>query len=215
MSVQRIVEDAPPIDLQAEAQHTSGEVEEPVRNHQRLVSVNLWSMWQTGLLVSLNTNSRIPLLGFTCFSERDPDPPSVLTSDLCVYDSHVTCWSLSRSTCPSPPTGRETALLLPWCPMKHDSETSRRSPSVLLFMAWSRLSDDITRATSCLCLTNWRPSQNLKHFWLVLERWNHKLASLVFSLVSCNLCDVIRVSFPKFARRPLLPQMTFQWMFAE
>uniref|UniRef100_A0A665TWF5 DNA-directed RNA polymerase subunit beta n=1 Tax=Echeneis naucrates TaxID=173247 RepID=A0A665TWF5_ECHNA len=29
MSVQRIVEDAPPIDLQAEAQHTSGEVEEP------------------------------------------------------------------------------------------------------------------------------------------------------------------------------------------
>lgn len=32
MSVQRIVEDAPPIDLQAEAQHTSGEVEEPVSN---------------------------------------------------------------------------------------------------------------------------------------------------------------------------------------
>ena len=31
MSVQRIVEDAPPIDLQAEAQHTSGEIEEPVR----------------------------------------------------------------------------------------------------------------------------------------------------------------------------------------
>ncbi|ELK34709.1 DNA-directed RNA polymerase II subunit RPB2 [Myotis davidii] len=29
MSVQRIVEDAPPIDLQAEAQHASGEVEEP------------------------------------------------------------------------------------------------------------------------------------------------------------------------------------------
>lgn len=36
MSVQRIVEDAPPIDLQAEAQHTSGEVEDPV------------SEWQTG-----------------------------------------------------------------------------------------------------------------------------------------------------------------------
>lgn len=35
MSVQRIVEDAPPIDLQAEAQHTSGEVEEPVRNNTR------------------------------------------------------------------------------------------------------------------------------------------------------------------------------------
>lgn len=33
MSVQRIVEDAPPIDLQAEAQHTSGEVEEPVSKH--------------------------------------------------------------------------------------------------------------------------------------------------------------------------------------
>ena len=32
MSVQRIVEDAPPIDLQAEAQHTTGEVEEPVSN---------------------------------------------------------------------------------------------------------------------------------------------------------------------------------------
>ncbi|KAK1904743.1 DNA-directed RNA polymerase II subunit RPB2 [Dissostichus eleginoides] len=31
MSVQRIVEDAPPIDLQAEAQHTSGEVDEPPR----------------------------------------------------------------------------------------------------------------------------------------------------------------------------------------
>lgn len=30
MSVQRIVEDAPPIDLQAEAQHATGEVEEPV-----------------------------------------------------------------------------------------------------------------------------------------------------------------------------------------
>lgn len=30
MSVQRIVEDAPPIDLQAEAQHTSGQVETPV-----------------------------------------------------------------------------------------------------------------------------------------------------------------------------------------
>ncbi|MGH0154732.1 UNVERIFIED_CONTAM: hypothetical protein FKN15_028432 [Acipenser sinensis] len=31
MSVQRIVEDAPPIDLQAEAQHTTGEIEEPPR----------------------------------------------------------------------------------------------------------------------------------------------------------------------------------------
>jgi DNA-directed RNA polymerase II subunit RPB2 len=31
MSVQRIVEDAPPIELQAEAQHTSGTIESPVR----------------------------------------------------------------------------------------------------------------------------------------------------------------------------------------
>ena len=30
MSVQRIVEDTPPIDLQAEAQHTSGTLETPV-----------------------------------------------------------------------------------------------------------------------------------------------------------------------------------------
>lgn len=37
MSVQRIVEDAPPIDLQAEAQHTSGEVEEPVSMATRVV----------------------------------------------------------------------------------------------------------------------------------------------------------------------------------
>lgn len=37
MSVQRIVEDAPPIDLQAEAQHTSGEVEEPVRSSPVLI----------------------------------------------------------------------------------------------------------------------------------------------------------------------------------
>lgn len=35
MSVQRIVEDAPPIDLQAEAQHATGEVEEPVSGGSR------------------------------------------------------------------------------------------------------------------------------------------------------------------------------------
>lgn len=34
MSVQRIVEDSPQIDLQAEAQHTTGEVENPVRNNR-------------------------------------------------------------------------------------------------------------------------------------------------------------------------------------
>lgn len=38
MSVQRIVEDAPPIDLQAEAQHASGEVEEPVSSFFLCVS---------------------------------------------------------------------------------------------------------------------------------------------------------------------------------
>ncbi|CAO2639573.1 DNA-directed RNA polymerase II subunit RPB2 [Lemmus lemmus] len=37
MSVQRIVEDAPPIDLQAEAQHASGEVEEPVSRPRYLL----------------------------------------------------------------------------------------------------------------------------------------------------------------------------------
>lgn len=31
MSVQRIVEDSPAIELQAEAQHTSGEIETPVQ----------------------------------------------------------------------------------------------------------------------------------------------------------------------------------------
>lgn len=46
-------------------------------------------------------------------------------------------WSLSRSTCPNPPTGRETALRLPWCPMKPGWETSRRSSScVLLSPMW-------------------------------------------------------------------------------
>lgn len=37
MSVQRIVEDSPAIDLQAEAQHTSGELENPV-------SVLIWNV---------------------------------------------------------------------------------------------------------------------------------------------------------------------------
>lgn len=34
MSVQRIVEDSPAIDLQAEAQHTSGEIETPVSGNR-------------------------------------------------------------------------------------------------------------------------------------------------------------------------------------
>ena len=42
MSVQRIVEDAPPIDLQAEAQHTSGEVEDPVSDRQELSDTLLY-----------------------------------------------------------------------------------------------------------------------------------------------------------------------------
>ncbi|EMP29506.1 DNA-directed RNA polymerase II subunit RPB2 [Chelonia mydas] len=40
MSVQRIVEDAPPIDLQAEAQHATGEVEEPVLIAQEKMATN-------------------------------------------------------------------------------------------------------------------------------------------------------------------------------
>lgn len=48
----------------------------------------------------------------------------LLTSLVCF--SLVTCWSLSRFTCQSPPTGRETELRLPWCPMKPDWETLRK-----------------------------------------------------------------------------------------
>lgn len=39
MSVQRIVEDSPAIDLQAEAQHTSGEIETPVSDCYEIVRV--------------------------------------------------------------------------------------------------------------------------------------------------------------------------------
>lgn len=35
MSVQRIVEDTPSIELQAEAQHRRGEIETPVKNHSK------------------------------------------------------------------------------------------------------------------------------------------------------------------------------------
>lgn len=38
MSVQRIVEDSPQIDLQAEAQHTTGEVENPVSESKIVVN---------------------------------------------------------------------------------------------------------------------------------------------------------------------------------
>lgn len=41
MSVQRIVEDSPQIDLQAEAQHTTGEIENPVSNNKEIVLSNL------------------------------------------------------------------------------------------------------------------------------------------------------------------------------
>ena len=47
MSVQRIVEDSPQIDLQAEAQHTSGTVEVPVRVGYDLLLLSCWSnCWQ-------------------------------------------------------------------------------------------------------------------------------------------------------------------------
>jgi len=39
MSVQRIVEDSPQIDLQAEAQHTTGEVETPVSSKQNTSTI--------------------------------------------------------------------------------------------------------------------------------------------------------------------------------
>lgn len=50
--------------------------------------------------------------------------------------SLVIYWSLSRSTCPNPPTGRGMERRLPWCPMKPDCETSRGfSPR----LCWPRL----------------------------------------------------------------------------
>ena len=48
MSVQRIVEDSPQIELQAEAQHTSGEIENPVR-----CFCHLFFMWP--VLLELRT----------------------------------------------------------------------------------------------------------------------------------------------------------------
>lgn len=39
MSVQRIVEESPPIELQAEVQYTEADIEEPVRIHYFTVSV--------------------------------------------------------------------------------------------------------------------------------------------------------------------------------
>lgn len=45
MSVQRIVEDSPAIDLQAEAQHTSGEIETPVSSSQHNVPRELILIW--------------------------------------------------------------------------------------------------------------------------------------------------------------------------
>lgn len=41
MSVQRIVEESPAIELQAEAQHTSGEIETPVSQTHSSVSPDL------------------------------------------------------------------------------------------------------------------------------------------------------------------------------
>lgn len=45
MSVQRIVEDSPQIDLQAEAQHTSGEIETPVRKLTLSLLFLLWLVY--------------------------------------------------------------------------------------------------------------------------------------------------------------------------
>ena len=52
MSVQRIVEDAPPIDLQAEAQHTSGEVEDPVRTQLMMIIIIIINNNTFGTLVT-------------------------------------------------------------------------------------------------------------------------------------------------------------------
>lgn len=41
MSVQRIVEDSPQIDLQAEAQHTTGEIENPVSFSEFIILINI------------------------------------------------------------------------------------------------------------------------------------------------------------------------------
>lgn len=75
---------------------------------------------------------------YSCSNERRKmtGVPTVMTQErhLQMSDCNISngfslviCWSLSRSTCPNPPTGRETELHLPWCPMKPDCETSRRS----------------------------------------------------------------------------------------
>ena len=53
MSVQRIVEDAPPIDLQAEAQHTTGQVETPVScSHTLIVIQTSFRTLQTVIIMT-------------------------------------------------------------------------------------------------------------------------------------------------------------------
>lgn len=59
MSVQRIVEDSPQIDLQAEAQHTTGVVETPVRKG-RGISVNIKFELMMGDHYQINTQEKIP-----------------------------------------------------------------------------------------------------------------------------------------------------------
>lgn len=59
MSVQRIVEDSPAIDLQAEAQHTSGEVETPVSNSDEIVdrvSYNFVLLISAKILIEIRSN---------------------------------------------------------------------------------------------------------------------------------------------------------------
>lgn len=62
MSVQRIVEDSPAIDLQAEAQHTSGEIENPVsifRDPATNINFNIPHLFSATL--SLEVRSNLPI----------------------------------------------------------------------------------------------------------------------------------------------------------
>lgn len=104
---------------------------------------------------------RIGASGEACVPCCDTSPPRTDAWDRSVdCFSLVICWSLSRSTCPNPPTGRGMEHHLPWCPMKPDCETSRRfSP----FSAGTNMSLILSHPTSsgiqlpCM-LTSQRPS---------------------------------------------------------
>jgi DNA-directed RNA polymerase II subunit RPB2 len=53
MSVQRIVEDSPSVDLQAEAQHIGGEVDTPVRSHNKDINRN-WIIFNSNKCVIIH-----------------------------------------------------------------------------------------------------------------------------------------------------------------